>query len=232
MTQHLVLLLACFLSLPAFAQQARVIKTKGYQAIVQFPEGEKPRVGQMINIAEDDGVVSEPGRAIGTGKRAHLLALQGELSMLSVSTSGGATSTSDTRTTISVTGRYGWNFENWEAGPLGTFTMTTGSDYSNRVMSVGGFFDWNLVPNRAGTVFVYGAGGSLEVGQTSQTIGSTQTDTSLLSGFGGGQMKWFGLSENVAIRADAGLLYSQSSVGSSKTTNMGFKGLAGISFYF
>jgi hypothetical protein len=234
MTQHLVLLLVGLMSFPAFAgPQARVIKTKGNQAIVQFPSGEKPRVGQVIDIGGDNGPDAEPGEKIGTGERTHSLTVSGELSIGQSSTSGGSSDSSETETAISITGRYGWNKETWEAGPLGTFSMTTGGSTTTRVILVGGFYDWNLVPNRPGTVFVYGLGGYGEFGQEALTpSGGTETSATRMSFFGGGNMKWFGLSENVAVRADAGLGYDRTAASAITTTWLGVKGILSLAFYY
>ncbi|HVK59932.1 MAG TPA: hypothetical protein VM432_00220 [Bdellovibrionales bacterium] len=231
MKQHLVFLLLCLMGLPAFAAgQARVIKTKGYQAIVQFPEGEKPQVGQVIDLNADDGP-GDAGGPIGTGARAHSLQVQGELGILSRAKSGNGADENETVTRISVSGRYGWNFVDFEAGPLGSFSMES-AETNTTVFAVGGFFDWNLVPNRPGTVFVYGAGGYGTFGQESTSgSGSSSSSFTRMEFFGGGNMKWFGLSDSVAVRVDAGIGYSRS--GNTQTiTEMGFRTLGGLAFYF
>lgn len=212
----------------AFAQEAKVIKVKGQQAIVTFPSGVKPQVGQTIDLG--GGGVSGEAAGVGTGSRANSLSLQGQFSILN--NSGGATST--TTTTLSFTGRYGWNMETMEFGPIGTITYVSQSGYSARTLKAGGFFDFNFVPNKSGVVMVWGVGGDAQFGQeTSQTGSNPESSTTVMDFFVGANVKYFGLADNVAVRADAGLEYDRNTPSSgTTTTEMGLMTRVGLSFYF
>lgn len=208
----------------AHAQQAKVIKVKGQQAIVQFPPGTPPVVGEMIPVG--GSAVNEGGGTSGRGSRAHLLAVSGQISFTNNS------ATSNSTTGFTVQGRYGWNQEIFEFGPLAQIGYTSTTGKSTRTLLGGGFFDFNFIPNKPGVQTVYGVGATADFGQFSETTGSVETSTSLLEIFAGGNIKWFGLSENVALRGDAGFQLARSSVNGANTTNSGLLIMAGLAFYF
>jgi hypothetical protein len=214
----------------ANAQQAKVIKVKGQQAIVQFPPGTPPLVGEMLPVG--GSAQTEDGAPRGRGSRGHLLGLSGNVSFKSSKTETGSTSTSSNTTSFGVDGRYGWNEEIFEFGPLATLSYSSTTGQSSRTLGAGGFFDFNLVPNRPGTPIVYGVGATASFGQATQTIANQDTTFSLIDVFAGGNIKWFGLSENVAIRGDAGLDYLRTSGNNSTTTDTAFQIRAGLAFYF
>lgn len=208
----------------AHAQQAKVIKVKGQQAIVQFPPGTPPVVGEMIPVGGE--AQTESGAHTGRGSRAHYLAAGGTIYF----TNNSATSNSTTGFTLD--GRYGWNQEIFEFGPLVTiaYESTTGS--SSRKLAAGGFFDFNLVANKPGVPTVYGVGAYADFGQSSTTTGSTDQTSSLVDVFVGGNVKWFGLADNVALRGDAGFSLGRSSINGQATTNSGLLIKGALAFYF
>ena len=48
----------------------------------------------------------------------------------------------------------------------------------------------------------------------------------------GGNLKWFGLADNVALRGDAGFDYARTSGNNQTTTETGLLLKAGLAFYF
>jgi len=210
----------------ASAQEAKVIKVKGQQAIVTFPNGVKPQVGQMINLG--GGAVNGEEAGVGTGSRSTTLGLTGDLSILSDSAS------SSTITSLSLFGRYGWNNETMEFGPIGQIAYTSYTNYSSRTLAAGGFFDFNFVPNKSGVRMVYGVGGDARFGQSSTQIASTPESTStVMDFFVGGNVKYFGWSDSTAIRADAGLEYDRTTPSSgSASTRTGLDVRLGLQFYY
>ena len=211
-------------SLAHAASQAKVIKVKGQQAIVQFPPGVPPVVGEMLPVGGSAEV--EGGGTSGRGSRAHLLAVAGQISFSNNS------ATSNSTTGFSVQGRYGWNQEIFEFGPLAQISYSSTTGESNRTLVAGGFFDFNLIPNKPGTQIVYGVGATADLGQRSRTLASVDTTYSIFDMFAGGNVKWFGLSENVAIRGDAGFSLARTSINGTNTTDSGLLILGGLSFYF
>ncbi len=208
----------------AHAQQAKVIKVKGQQAIVQFPNGVAPVVGEMIPVGSE--TVNEAGEKRSRASRKHLLAVVASIGFSNNSV------TSNSKTTLGAQGRYGWNLETLEFGPLVDMSYTSESGTSFRTILGGGFFDFNFVPNKPGTEFIYGVGAYGDLGQYSQTIAAVDTSYSQYDLFAGGNVKWFGLSDNVALRSDAGFNFQRTSPGGQATTVSGLLLKAAVSFYF
>ncbi|CAN5575450.1 hypothetical protein BH10BDE1_BH10BDE1_32920 [soil metagenome] len=214
---------------PAIAQQAKVIKVQGKKAIVQFPDDSRPRVGQIIELAPS-GAVSMSGTAGsggGTGSRAMIVGGSAELS--SLTPSGGSTST----TTFAVDGRYGWNMGVMEYGALGTISYASTTGSSRRLLSAGGFFDYNLVPNTPGTEIVYGGMAVGKFGSAATSSGSAEVSGTVMTLEVGGQLKWFPLGNSVAIRGD--VLYRIESVSDTIKASSSGSGLVargGLYVYF
>ena len=196
---------------------------------MQFPPGTPPVVGEMLPVG--GSAQTEAGTPTGRGSRTHLLSLSGSVVFKSVKTDQ-PVATSNNVTTFDLQGAYGWNQEIFEFGPLAELSYTSTNGISTRVLSAGGFFDFNLVPNRPVTPIVYGVGATGSFGQSSQTVANQDTTFTVMNVFAGGNVKWFGLSENVALRGDAGLNYYRSSGNSSTTTETGLLIRAGLAFYF
>lgn len=213
-----ILLLA---SVPALAQQARIVKVKGRQAIVQFPADAKPEIGQILTVSS--GVLDEENQ---TQNRNFLLAWDFNLSYVNDSRTNKATAG------FSSTGRFGWNMGDVEFGPLGTLSFSSGSNTDSRTVSAGGFMDKNFVMHKGKPKAVYGLTGNIQLGQTTTTVSSATSSEGLLQLFGGGCYKWFGLSDMTALRGEAGLSVERhTSTGESYTlTGMVFR--VGIQTYF
>ncbi len=204
------------------AQQARVIKVKGQQAIVQFPQGTAPIVGETMNVG---GGSAPDGSVIPRGTRDHTLGLSTALGVFTISDGGGS------KTQFDFTGRYGWNMQIFEFGPIATISYLSGSGSTTRGISGGAFFDFNFVPNVMGQQFIYGVGAEGTLGQSTTTQASVDTTTSLTNFLIAGYAKWFGLSDHFALRGDAGLNIQRTSASvAAVTTGLLVRG--GINVYF
>lgn len=209
--KKLILLIVTFVLLPftfAFAQQATVKKVKGSQAIVEFPQGSRPYVGQALNVGDGQ---SGSG-ADGAGSRARTIMLSGEF----VSTDGS--------TTLSALAAYGWNLTNLEFGPLFRYDSSKVANFSSSTLSLGGFFDYNLIPNQPGAALVYGAAAE---GNFSM-VSSGDSSGSGIGIFAGGFLKWFVLNNSTAIRANMGFAMNNDGT----TTASGIKTSAALQVYF
>lgn len=221
-------LLSLTVSSSALAQQAKVIKVQGRKAIVQFPEDARPHVGQAIDLS--GGAVSISGESHSggaSGPRAMIIGGSAELSSLTPSGS------SNSYTRMSFDGRYGWNTGIMEYGAIGTFSYSSTTGSSSRKIEAGGFFDYNLVPNVTGTEMVYGGMATAKVGQLGFTAGSAEQTGTLMTLEVGGQLKWFPLGNNVAVRGD--VLYRIENVADnvkSMATGPGLVAKAGFYIYF
>lgn len=215
--------LMVFASASVRADQAKVLKVQGKKAIVQFPDDARPRVGQLIDLG---GSGSEVSMAAGHGSGSRNIIVGGSAAFSSLTSSTSSASSS----TLDLLARYGWNKGEMEYGGIGSFYYTSVTGSSTRQIGVGGFFDYNLIPNTPGTELVYGAGGELQYAMVSVTTGAAESSSSLIRLQGGGQVKWFPFGNTVAIRGDLVYRYQQS--GSPTTTISGLVALGGLYVYF
>jgi len=208
----------------AEAQEARVIKVQGKKAIVQFDDGYKPKVGEILGGGGGD---SGGGGGGSSGGRDTILGGSAEFSSLSTNPGGASTSG------LSLAVRYGWNAVDMEYGPIGSFSYATASSSSSRAIGVGGFFDYNLVPNKVGNDMVYGLGAMGTYVTTTTTTGSVESNSSTMKFELGGQVKWFALGNSVAIRGDGVYSHEQITPASgTSTTRSGFVVRGGLYVYF
>jgi hypothetical protein len=208
----------------AEAQEARVIKVQGKKAIVQFDDGYKPKVGEILG---GGGEESGGGSGASSGGRDTIIGGSGDFSSLSTTPGGAST------TRLSLSPRYGWNAVDMEYGLLGEFTYQSSTGSSSRSIGIGGFFDYNLVPNKVGNDMVYGLGALGSYVTTATTVGSLETNSSSMKLEVGGQVKWFALGNSVAIRGDGVYSYIQNTPASgSSTTQSGFVVRGGLYVYF
>lgn len=249
MKQIVMAVLVVGLASSVLAQQAKVIKVKGQQAIVQFPPDVRPQIGQSLRIGEAKAG-GEPSFAAGspaTGSRAQTVAASASLAMLSATSDvTGGTSRTTSSTSLAVCGRYGWNKVQMEYGPLAEVEFVTADSSRTLGLLAGGFFDYNLVPNDGGRLLGYGLGAEGGLGYSS---GSRSTSASVkydLSGTkimaaGGGFWKWFLPELPVATRLDLQYGYEretleQSGGGAASTTSTtsttGLIVKAGFQVYF
>lgn len=216
-----------FVSTHAFAQQAKVLKVQGRKAIVQFPEESRPRVGQVLEIGGPVSIDGGSRTSHATGDRAMIVGGSAELSNL---TSSGASSSA---TRLGLDARYGWNKGEMEYGAIGGVTYYSTAASSSRRLEVGGFFDYNLVPNTPGTEIVYGGAALGKFGSLSSSAGNNEISGTLMTLEIGGQLKWFPLGNTVAVRGD--LLYRIESVSDTvkaMATGSGLVAKAGFYIYY
>ena len=200
----------------ALAQSATVTKVKGRQAVVMFPEGYEPEVGDSINLKN-----SSKG-----GPRGHTIAFTGSLSFLSNS------QTTKSTMSLAAEGRYGWNMAEFEFGPIAGFSYANSEDRSARTFGGGGFFDFNFIPNTPGTELVYGAGADFTIRQSTTSTASVENSSSDMGFFGGLFAKWF-LYGNFAFRGDGGFSYSVANQNNGTTANTsGVLVKLGLQVYF
>jgi hypothetical protein len=197
----------------------KVLKVKGRQAIVLYPEGAHPAAGDMLTVTRRLDEEEKEGK----NQRGNLIGIDGSLFYLNNST------TSKSTTGLTVTGRYGWNFGNYEYGPIGTLNLA--SDGSQTV-TVGGFADINMVRNSRRQKLVYGFTGDLEIGTVTQSSSSGGASASTVAIFGGGQAKYFVLSNATAVRVDAGLALDSTTTNGTSTSISGLLVKFGLANYF
>lgn len=207
-----------FAMLSAFgAERAVVQQMKGKRAILQFEKDIPFSVGQRVYLNSEDG--SE------IGVRKELRNPLERKNSINFSAELSSTDTSPTATTTyAISARYGWNMSKYEYGPLGTFTYAKASSELSRY-ELGGFFDFNVIPNNPGEDFIWGGYGEGTIGNSKVA----NTNKSLTVFTGGAFAKWFIFSPMLAFRINAFFSNEkQANTDARNTTGFEF----GLSHYF
>lgn len=193
------------LALPTYAQKIKVRRVKGNQAIVEIQSGHL-RNGQTYEVGRDlytDGAFSPESRL-------HVFGVAFALS------STKSSSQNENLTSMEGKLRYGWNKGQMEYGVLGSFRYQSEAN-GTQTFKGGGFFDFNLLPNIPGEIFIYGLGAQALFGQHE----ANNSSFNLFDIYGTGFIKWFPKGGTVGVRMDAGLvMQSVSGAGSSNTTGL------------
>lgn len=216
---RLILLIASiFVAITSFAGERAVIQQmKGRRAILQFEKDIPFSVGQPVNINSDSGVeLGIRGDSRNFLQRKNVVDLSGGFS---------TTDTNPETTSMTIAGRYGFNYGNYEFGGRGGYTNLKQSSFERTQYSIGGFFDLNLVPNKPGEEFIYGAYGELGIGNL-KTGGQSSSLTELT---GGGFLKWFVFSPVLALRLNVYYTHTKPDRGNASNT-MGLSW--GLAHYF
>lgn len=129
------------------ATHIKVLKVKGNNAIIQSSEQLYP--GDSFYLQEDP--LSQKvtyNQSAGFKSRKNSLMLGGSYTYFKADT------VQDTR--ASVQGRYGWNFVTIEPGLVIEASMVNSGPGPTTDLLAGGYFDYNLVPNRDPKSILYG----------------------------------------------------------------------------
>lgn len=218
--KRLIFFAAMFIYVPTQAQQIRVEKIRGSRAVIQFSGDLIP--GKTYSLVA-------PSKNAKGGKRNYSLAGSLSFSNSTFQSTLGGGSSPHKDFTIAVL--FGWNFETYELGPILSY-RNLDSDYSGAhysMFSTGGFFDYNLSPNRPGVSHIFGATAEATMGSSNAANGN---NSSSMDFFVGGFYKWFGLGESSALRGDLGYDYSKTSFSGGSATLQGFQLRGSIATYF
>lgn len=211
-----LLFIAMLFAGTAQAEQAQVIKVQGNRALVLYPPGETPRMGQVLTIGSTgENKVS----------REYTTALTGELSALNYSNTGLTT------TSINLGGQFGWNYVDYEMGPKLQLGYSSNSAATMTMVGFGGYGDYNLVPNLLGQSIVYGGTGSLLIGQTNVQSGTAAT-TAYIDFAAGGVLKWYQVAtSSTGLRLELVYNYTRGLSGEDASRS-GLIARAGLQTYF
>lgn len=136
-------------------------------------------------------------------------------------------------TQLNLQVRYGWNFANLEVGATGSFASRDQGGGTTSAVLVGGYFDYNLVPNRDPKDFIYGPFLLIAAGSTQYPASSTAGgSTSKIESNAGGFMTYFLGQSNTALRGEIFYNYQQinTTAQQNSVAGAGFRGL--LVFYF
>lgn len=130
---------------------------------------------------------------------------------------------------IDLEGRYGWNFGDYEVGPIIHINLLDEGAGFNTDYFIGGYFDYNFTPNVTRESIVYGITAQAYGGNREFTNGSS----SQITAFGaGGFLSWFLMGSTTALRFE-GLAESKKIATSTSSANaIGFVGKMIFAFYY
>ena len=195
-------LLVCLSSSPLWAaERATIQQIKDKRAIIRFDEDVPYSVGQeiFVNSAEGGELGLLPGQR-NLLERKNSIALSGSITKTSVDVEN---SEDGEYSTYQMNVTYGWNFKNFEIGPSVLLNIYEQDGTRIDVIGLGGFFEYNLVPNVVGESFIYGI--RADYSHTSRSQKGDFSDNSSRSRFSvGGFAKWFVFSPVLALKSSLG----------------------------
>jgi hypothetical protein len=224
-SQSLVLLLTIFVLISFKAQAAEtftVKKSKGRQSVIDSSipliEGET----YIIQTSKQSGLISEDVTYPRSNRsRQNSFAAGIDSSFFK------ADNLQEHH--IEVEARYGWNFGDYEIGPVLHINLLDEGAGFNTDFSIGGYFDYNFTPNVTRAELVYGLTAQGFGGNREFTNGSS---AQIFAFGGGGFLSWYLMGSTTALRFE-GLVESKTIATSSASTNaVGFVGKMLFAFYY
>ena len=215
-------LLSALISTSASAASFTVKKTKGNSSVIESSTPLIPGETYIIQSSKQKGLISEDVTYPRSNRSREN------------SFSGGIDSSffkSDQlqEHMIDLEGRYGWNFGDYELGPLMHIQLLDEGAGFNTDIYLGGYFDYNLVSNVASEDFIYGLTAQGYGGNREFTNGAS---SQIFAFGGGGYLSWFLIRSTTALRIE-GLVQQKKIATSVASSNvLGFTGKMLLSFYF
>ena len=207
---------------PASAQKIKVKKTKGRTAII---ESSVPlEEGQVYDLATEAISQDVDYKHAGLKSRQNFLAIGGSFFSLK--------GDDYQRNFVSLQGRYGWNFTSIGFGIVGEGASDDLGAGATNAFSGGGFFDYNLVPNRDLKNLVYGAFSLIAFGTRQFPAAGGGGSATTLDLNLGGFLNWYLFATSTALRFEGFFDYQQISTTAKQTNVTGFGSRALLLFYF
>lgn len=206
----------------ASAQKIKVKKAKGNSAIIESSVPlEEGQIYDLANVAVSQDV---DYKSTGLRSRNNLIAVGGSLLSLK--------GDDYQRNFVSLQGRYGWNFTSLSLGFLGQFQSDDLGAGATNDFSAGGFFDYNIVPNRDQKNLVYGALALVAFGSRQFPAASGGGSATTLELNLGAFLSWFMNNSTTALRVEAFFDTQQISTTIKQTNVIGFGSRGLLVFYF
>lgn len=217
----LSILTATTISTPVLAATFTVKKTKGNSSVIESSVPLIPGETYTIQSSKQSGLISEDVVYRSNRSREN-------------SFSGGIDTSffkSDTlqEHQIDVEARYGWNFGQYEIGPLVHINLLDEGAGFNTDFSLGGYFDYNFNENVANEdsvlgLTVQGYGGNREF---------TNGASSQIFAFGGGGFyTWYLMRSSTALRFEGLVENKKIATSTTSSSVFGFSGRMLLAFYF
>ena len=178
------------------AEKGTISQMKGRKAIIVFDSEIPFSLGQRVFLSSADGT------ELGLGKESrNLLERKNSVNLLG-SYSSIKPKSGDAKTNFSISGSYGWNWNEYEFGPIVAFSSNDTGIQEITSNSLGGYFDYNLDHNVAGQEMVWGGVARAQLGSETRKTGSNKTTKSSTTIEAGVQAKFFQFSQVLAIRTE------------------------------
>ncbi|MES2803397.1 MAG: hypothetical protein V4654_12960 [Bdellovibrionota bacterium] len=130
---------------------------------------------------------------------------------------------------IDVEARYGWNYGDYEVGPLIHINLLDEGAGFNTDFYVGGYFDYNLSANVVGADAVYGLTAQGFGGNREFTSGSS---SQIFAFGGGGFLSWYLMNSSTALRFEGLIMQKKIATSSTSSNVLGFSGKMIFAFYY
>ena len=214
-----IIFISWFAPLNNYAAKIKVLKVKGNSAVVESTEPLSP--GDVFYLQEEP--LSQKisfNQSTGFKARKNSLMIGGSFTYLK------SDAAQDTKAALQ--GRYGWNFVSLEAGIVVEAGMINNGPGAITDLLAGGYFDYNLVPNRDPYAFIYGPFALASGGVKLFADGGS---TNLLKLDAGAFATLFFKDSSSALRLEAFLGYQQIDSATAQTSLLG-GGFRGFFVYY
>lgn len=206
----------------AQAEKVTVRKVKGNQAIIESQTPlEEGQTYELVteSVSEDVDYKSGVFKA-----RNNSLTLGTKLDFLKSDTTQSSN--------YSLQARYGWNFSSLEIGAVLDVTGSDAGAGATTTVLAGGYFDYNVIPNRDPKKVIWGPFVLAGFGSTSYPDTGTGGSSTSLNANLGAFLSYFIGDTSTALRGEAYGTYQQVNTTATKTTLVG-GGVRGLLvFYF
>lgn len=130
---------------------------------------------------------------------------------------------------IDIEGRYGWNFGDYEVGPLLHIALLDEGAGFNTDFHVGGYFDYNIVPNVGRAEIIYGLTAQGFGGNREFTNGSS---SQIFAMGAGGFLSWYLMGSTTALRFEGLVESKKIATSTASSSAVGFAGKMLFAFYY
>lgn len=130
---------------------------------------------------------------------------------------------------IDLEGRYGWNFGDYEVGPLIHISLLDEGAGFNTDFHVGGYFDYNITPNVGREDLIYGLTAQAFGGNREFTNGAS---SQVFAMGAGGFLSWYLMGSTTALRFEGLVESKKIATSTASSSALGFTGKMLFAFYY
>lgn len=214
----LIILVSLAFSITAWATSITIKKIRGKQAIVEL---DSPLEEGKTYQIETEKITLNTDFSEQFKSRYNSISLGADLSFFS------GTKTLDNN--FSFIGKYGWNYTNFEFGPVINLQVYDKGFGTSTTYLLGGYFDYNYTPNKAPRDLIFGPSVQLLLGnRTFETGGSAQLSQAQLSLF----LTWYINSSPLALKSELGYQIRRVTSSTAESNLSGVVSQIYMAYYF